>query len=242
MKLIKSLYKKYIEAKSACNKEISTNDIVNNLTNIQQLNDNNVVFCQADHFAFLIRTIKTDWRRYTIEEACSGISDLPYISCSIINQNNISHFENGSAIILAYDIVPEHIAHIFPADSFSYKIMFENDKAVSKLPSQWLPYKDFTKLNNSLKTYNEVICKTNLTNQPFKPNAIICINKLNRISIQLAKVFNLKLILIKPCKETINNSGDVTGDFLFVEKLSKKLDEIGIPKYVEEMLNYMNFL
>ncbi len=240
MKLVKSLYQRYLEAKNACNKEISTTNIVSNLTNIQQLNANNVLFCKTDHFAFLIRSFNIYSKLCSFEKICAGITDFSYASCSIINQSNLSHFKRNSEIIFAYDITPQTIAHIFPADSFSYKINFENDSAVSKLPSQWLPYKEFTKMNNFLQTYNEVICKTNLQSNQFKPSAIICIDKLNKLAIKLSKDFNLKLILIKSCKETINNSGDITSNWKLVNRLANELYNFGIQRYNEEMLDYMN--
>lgn len=175
----------------------------------------------------LMGRVDTGISRYDPESYYGDFERRKYISFSLINNKNVSHYKGE--IFFLYDILPEDIVHIFPMDSDTNMFAKEEDD-LTWFPSLWLDTENLEKLTNDLGVYNQITCNTKRNGQILKPFAIASFNELDTYIMGIAGIFGIKCIVIYPDEDAINYSSDVVFDDLQLRKISSKMDELyGIP-------------
>lgn len=158
-------------------------------------------------FSFIARVDTSGNGSYSAQEIIKQSSSRQYLSYSLVTNKNISHYKTKYPFMLVYNIPPEAIAHIFPADSDTNPYATK-DSEISGLPSTWLTFDELTNITNQIGMYNQISCKTQINGQPLLPSAILAFNTAGVLEKNAATALNLPIILVHPNKDAINYVGD----------------------------------
>ena len=200
-------------------------------TNIAKLTyiDENLPFIseipKGTIYNFLVRvdTCKTSYNK---EEYYKAFKNRDYISFSTYSNKNKSHYNcQGRKVLLAYNVKPDTIVHIFPTDS-DIDVNAKTEESLTNLPSLWLTLDKLNKITMGLNTYNQVTCKTKQNGDILKPIAIIVEDKVDDYILSIAKDFNIKCIIVHPDDDAIDNSTDLYSNYNQLAEISKKLNKL----------------
>lgn len=201
-------------------------DIVNNLTHMPD----NLPFITelppGTDFNFLVRVDTTKGYSYDPNSYYSSFEERDFISFSTINRKNISHYKyHGRNLLLAYNIPPEVIVHVFPADSDTNS-RAKNEEDLTILPSLWLNIEDLNSLTLKLKTYNQITCKTKINGTILKPFAIIVFDEIDDYAISVAKDFGIGCIIVHPDNNALHYNADLYYDYYTTKKASDTMENL----------------
>lgn len=217
---------------SHCNKtyeqcrDYSCNDIANNLTRISDDSSFITELPPGTNFNFLIRVDTSSYYSYNPSYYFQSFKKRNYISFSTINNKNISHYKyRGRTLLLAYDVTPDTIVHVFPIDS-DIKTDAKSEEELTLFPSLWLTLKELNSLTLKLRTYNQITCKTKINGNIIKPFGVICFDKVDDYAIEVAKNFGIKCIIVHPDTNALHYSADVYYDFPTTREASYIMEEM----------------
>ena len=143
-----------------------------------------------------------------------------YISFSTINNGNISRYKGG--VFFAYNILPEDIVHVFPADSNTYT-QARHEGELTKFPSFWVTLEELEKMTQELGVYNQVTCKTKREGKIIKPSAVVAFGELDDKTIEIANEFGIGCIIVHPKKGAMSYVKDLIDDYLKLKEVAAKL-------------------
>lgn len=145
-----------------------------------------------------------------------------FIGFTEVWNKNISHYEGN--VFFLYDIMPVDIVHVFPCDSHTEKYA-EKIEELSQLPSMCLSLNELERLSYEMKTYCQITCRTRRKNEIIKPYAIMTVNEPTAREKQIAKTFEIGVVIVNPDSDAINYVGDLLSEgklydvsFYFKEK------------------------
>lgn len=192
-------------------------DIINKLTKVSKLGQ---VFDipKGKEFHFIGR-IDTNIYSNEPDRYYKSFKDRSFVAFSIINNKNISRYRGG--VFFAYDILPEEIVHIFPADSSTITDAKKEDE-LTRIPSLWLSLDELEDLTLNLGVYNQITCKTKRNGKIIKPSAVIAFGNASILPYQVAKKFNLPCIRVNPDEDAV----EYTGDLLYDKKIYEVADNM----------------
>ncbi len=190
-------------------------DIVKNLTHINTDGKSIIEIPKGSQFHFIGR-VDTNGRSKAYEpyNYYKAFERRNFISFSIINNSNISHY-NGD-VFFVYNILPQDIVHIFPTDSFIYTDAV-SEKKLTHIPSLWITLKELENLSLKMRVYNQITCKTKRNGKILKPFAVISFNgfdskKGKTTPQEVANRFGLPCIIVNPNDNAINYGDDLLLD------------------------------
>ena len=221
-----SYYKLKNDASYTECKNFSCNDIITNLTHFDNISlkyPNVIEIPENTDFHFLVR-IPTNINGYDPDFYYNSFKDRKFISFSTINRKNISHYNyEGRNTLLAYDIVPSSIVHVFPIDS-DLDTHATSEDMLTSIPSLWLTLDEIDNIALKLQLYTQITCKTKINGKIIRPFAAIAINNLDDITKQIAKDFGIACIIIHPDKDAISNCISLYDDYSKTQEASKFLE------------------
>lgn len=139
-----------------------------------------------------------------------------FVGFTEVWNKNVSHYQGN--IFFLYNIIPEDIAHVFPCDSDTQKYA-GNVEELSQLPSMYLSLNELEKLSYEMKTYCQITCRTKRDNIIIEPYAIMTFDQPTSREKQIAKAFEIGVVIVKPDDDAINYVGDMLSE-------GWKLDEV----------------
>lgn len=189
-------------------------DIAKNLTHVNTNGESIIEIPKGTEFHFIGRVdTNSGFNSYIPYFYYEAFERRNFISFSIINNSNISHY-NGDVFFL-YDILPQDIVHIFPTDSFIYTDAV-SEKKITHIPSLWITLKEVEELSLKLRVYNQITCKTKRNGEILKPFAVISFNgfdsKKGKTPQEVANMFGLPCIIVNPNDNAINYGDDLLLD------------------------------
>lgn len=189
-------------------------NIVKNLTHINTDGKSIIEIPKGTEFHFIGR-VDTNSRYEAYEPNCyyKTFERRDFISFSIINNSNISHYRGD--IFFVYDILPKDIVHIFPTDSFIYTGAVSEEK-LTHIPSLWITLKEIENLSLKMRVYNQITCKTKRNGKILKPFAVISFNgfdsKKGITPQEVANRFGIPCIIVNPNENVVNYGDDLLLD------------------------------
>jgi hypothetical protein len=202
-------------------------DIVSNLTKIHTT-EHITDIKQGEKFCFLAR-VDTAKCAYDKEIYLNQFKERDFIAFSTITEENVSHYENrNNDFMLAYNVPPASISHIFPCDSNT------NTKAktlysLTYFPSLWLTLEELNDLTKELQVYNQVTCTTKTNNKILLPKAVLAFNKPTKEAKIVAKKFHIPCVIVHPKENAISYTKDMLMDKTTLYRVSKQMeDKFGI--------------
>lgn len=146
-----------------------------------------------------------------------------FISYSTICNENISHYRGS--VLLAYNVYPEDIVHIFPMDSDTRKYA-DKEEELTSLPSLWFSLQDLNGFSSRLRVYNQVTIKTKRNGQIYKPSALIAIEQTSDEIQKIADAFEVGTIILHPNKDAAHYNGDLLFDYYKLENVSAVMEDV----------------
>lgn len=198
-------------------------DIISQLTHIKKQDIPFVIeIPENTDFHFIGRVNTTEGK--DIAELCyDAFKQREFVAFSTINRKNISHYKGRTFFI--YDLLPEDIVHIFPADSDTKKYA-EDEDDLTFLPSLWLTLKELDKITEMLGVYNQITGKTKRNGKIIKPLAVVAFDNLDEKIKKIAMEFKIGCVIIHPDKDAINYDQDLIYDEYKFDIVSRKIDTI----------------
>lgn len=132
-----------------------------------------------------------------------------YIGFTEVWNKNISHYKGN--IFFLYDIMPADIVHVFPCDSDTQKYA-QKIEELSQLPSMCFSLNELERLSYEMKTYCQITCKTKRDNSIIKPYAIMAFDEPTTRQKQIAKAFEIGVVIVNPDDDAINYVGDLLSE------------------------------
>lgn len=204
-------------------REYACTDITSKLTHIKKSNVPCIVEIPANSEFHFIGRVNTKQGKVTKKTYYETFEKRNFVGFSTISNRNISRYKGE--VFFVYDIYPDDIVHIFPADSDT-KTDAENEQDLTYLPSLWLDLQDLESITNQLKVYNQITCKTKRNGEIIKPIAILAIEKIDDNIQKLANEFETSIIVIHPDEDAITYTGDLLYDKEQFNLVSRKIELI----------------
>lgn len=224
-------------AKKIGNSEISSydlcrkyacSDIVKNLTHVNTNGESIIEIPKSTEFHFIGR-VDTNigyYREYEPFNYYRTFKERNFISFSIINNSNISHYRGK--VFFVYDILPQDIVHIFPTDSFIYTDAIL-EKKLTHIPSLWITLKELENLSLKMRVYNQITCKTKRNGKILKPFAVISFGdfdfKQGKTPQEVANRFGIPCIRVYPNENAVNYGDDLLLDQAVYDDVCSKLQK-----------------
>lgn len=193
-------------------------DIVSKLTKISTLHQTFIDIPKGNEFHFIGR-VDTNIYSNDPERYYKSFKNRSFASFSTINNKNISRYLGG--VFFAYDIMPEDIVHIFPADSSTIKDA-KKEEELTRIPSLWLSLDELEALTLNLGVYNQITCKTKRNGKIIKPSAVVAFGNRSTLPYTVAEKFNIPCIRVNPDDDAI----EYTNDLLYDKKVYSVADKM----------------
>ncbi len=155
-----------------------------------------VYYLNGEKFNAIVRCIipnnghsKEDYDKYVYSR-----KDKDYYSFSYIGDKNINSIRGNSYTLLYSDINPDYIAHIYHDDASSSNLLHEKHFVTDKFNEIHTP----ESLTRDTKYYNELVIKNG--EDGIKPSAVVCYDEITKEEIELAKEYQLPILLINSKK------------------------------------------
>lgn len=220
-------------AKKNVNKEIlsynlfrkyACSDIVKNLTHIKLNGESIIELPKGTDFHFVGRVDTNASDSYQPNPYYRSFKEREFISFSIINNSNISHYMGY--VFFVYDILPQDIVHIFPCDSFT-DVKANSEQKLTPLPSLWLTLKELEDISFKLRVYNQITCKTKRNGKILKPYAVISFcgfgSEKDKMPQEIANRFGIPCIRVYPNEDAVNYGDDLLLDRAVYYNVCRKL-------------------
>lgn len=136
-------------------------------------------------------------------------TERDFVGFTEVWNKNVSHYKGN--IFFLYDIIPEDIAHVFPCDSNTQKYA-EKVEELSQLPSMCFTLKELERLSYEMKTYCQITCRTKRDKMIIKPYAIMTFDNPTSRENQIAKAFEIGVVIVEPDDDAINYVGDLLSE------------------------------
>ena len=203
-------------------REYAKKDIISNLTRIPlEEEKNGIVEINPDVDFHLIGRVDTD-SNYNPKMYYHTMKKRTFVSFSIINKNNISHYLGD--IFFLYNIKEEDIVHIFPVDSATKTSATEVEE-LTVYPSLWINLNELEKLTNDFGVYNQITCRTKRNNNIIKPVGVAAFKVKGEIKAirkieKVAREFKAPIIVLTPKENAIAYADDLLADKTKCSKVS----------------------
>lgn len=198
-------------------------DIIRNLTHISEDMPDVIEIPKRENFHFIGRVDTNGFGGDTPDVYYSSFEERDFVSFSIINKRNISHYEGE--IFYVYNLMPEDIVHIFPVDS-NTDMLAKHEEELTIVPSLWITLKELEEVTQYLGVYNQITCKTKRKGSIIKPIGIITFDEDQTKAKMVARRFGIKIIKIHPNKNAIRYNQDIMYDKEMIKSVSSKMEEI----------------
>ncbi len=202
-------------------------NIAKNLTHVDVRGESIIEIPKGTEFHFIGR-VDTNSRYKSYEPNCyyRTFERRDFISFSIINNSNISHYRGD--IFFVYDILPKDIVHIFPTDSFIFTDAV-SEKELTHIPSLWITLKELEELSFKMRVYNQITCKTKRNGEILKPFAVISFcgfdSKESKTPQEVANKFGIPCISVYPNENAVNYGDDLLLDQAVYYNVCSKLQK-----------------
>ncbi len=203
---ISNLYEKLVHLYSLCYNHATTS-ITNNIYPLNTLQEK---ITYLENTKFNIFAICCDTTNcHTPEDL---LKNQNFAWGNILTENNFSHpYDEGHLFGFYTNITPSSIVHIFPAEPVLPNLSCKYKKDITWYKPILLDIDDlnYTTLNND--TFSSVFIRTKTQdNQIIIPNCIICLDEVDKDSLNLAQKFNQKILVLKKNSKTIENNERVS--------------------------------
>lgn len=188
-------------------KQFSINSITNGITKLPENLSQVYELEKGVPFNFIARVDTSDKGNYDIDKMFEQASLRKYLSYSLITEKNISHYKTKHPFMLIYDIPPEAIVHVFPADSDT-NIYAEEDQYVCSQPSIWLSLEELKSFTDEIGMYNQITCRTKHNDNIILPKALLVFDDVNADVVEASLKLGLPVVVAHPEKDAINYVGD----------------------------------
>ncbi|MCI8833723.1 MAG: hypothetical protein HFJ19_06015 [Clostridia bacterium] len=194
-------------------RRMSYEDIANGLTklDIPKTKYWEVNLPKGKEFHLIGRVDTAQWGEDFIKKKkyYKDFTERNFIGFTEVWNKNVSHYKGN--IFFLYDIIAEDIVHVFPCDSDTRKYA-EKIEELSNLPSMCLSLNELERLSYEMETYCQITCRTKRNNEIIKPYAIMSLNEPNTKERQIAKAFEIGIVIVNPDDDAINYVGDLLSE------------------------------
>lgn len=121
----------------------------------------------------------------------------------------MSHYTNGVLYGYYTNVSMESIAHIFPIDSLS-NARATTESELTKKINRLLDIDDLNQATFEAKTYNQLCIRTkDKDGKILWPDCIVCIDKVDEASRNVANELDLNIVVLHKNKDTIERNEDI---------------------------------
>lgn len=208
-------------------RKYACSDIVKNLTHINTNGEAIIEIPKGTDFHFIGRVdTNGGYRSYDPYFYYKTFEEREFISFSIINNSNISHYRGN--VFLVYNILPQDIVHIFPSDSFIFTEA-TSEKELTPIPSLWMTLKEVEDISLKMRVYNQITCRTKRNGKILKPFAVISFgsfdSKKSKTPQEVANRFGIPCIKVQPNEDAVNYGDDLLLDQAVYDDVCSKLQK-----------------
>lgn len=164
------------------------------------------LYCAKNKFCLLTR-VRTNYEAPTLEETAE---QRTYLSYSLVNEKNLSHFPGLVWYGFRTGITPAMIGIISPYDADT-RSWAENRLELGIEKDYLLDAEDLLSASTDIPTYSQISIKSNsvtysgpiVTRTPVKPDCVLCVNFIDEVSQRAAHDQKLPILVLHTSPTTI---------------------------------------